>query len=147
MADNFSEDVEDIECPPEVHPVEPTSAEKPATKKWGRPITKETAKQYQLSAAAAKRRRKEARVEMLAKLTSSLDLGDELVKAVKSRDESQIRLIEKALQIVGLHYDQSEEGKAQRLDVKSEMSVKKAAAIKVVFTEAKPPLEEVKPES
>ena len=46
----------------------------------GKPITKETAKQYQLSAARAKALRKEARMKMLAALTTELDLGEELKK-------------------------------------------------------------------
>lgn len=152
MADNFPEDVEDIECPPEVHAGEPTSAKPsavPAKRKMpvGRRITKENAKQYQLSAAQAKMRRKKVRAELLARLTTDFNLAEEMKKALLNHDEQYLKMCETALKIIGLHYDQSDEGRAQRLDVKSEMSVKKAAAIKVVFTEAKQPLEEVKPES
>ena len=105
-------------------PVKPSSADETAPKKViGRPITKETAKQYQLSAARAKRQRKIARARMLDALCNQLDLGDEMVKAVKAHDEAQIRLIERAVQIVGLHHDQSCEAQAQKLEIKSDNKV------------------------
>ena len=114
-------------------PVKPSSAEETAPKKViGRPITKETAKQYQLSAARAKRQRKIARARMLDALCNQLDLGDEMVKAVKAHDEAQIRLIEKAVQIVGLHHDQSCEAQAQRLEIKSQNENKTNGTLEVV---------------
>lgn len=100
--------------------IELPSAQEPAPKPKkviGRPITKETAKQYQISAATAKRRRKEARAQMLNALTTQLNLGEEIVKAWKSNDDKQMALIEKALRIVGLHHDQSTEAVAQKLQV------------------------------
>lgn len=125
----------------------PVSAPTPAPKKViGRPITKETAKQYQLSAAAAKARRKKVRSELLARLTTDFDLAEEMKKALMQHDEQYLNMCEKAMRIIGLHYDQSEEGREKNLNVKSEMSVKKAAAINVVFTDAKPAMQEVKPE-
>ena len=91
----------------------------------GRPITKETAKLYQISAATAKRRRKEARAQMLNALTTQLNLGEEIVKAWKSNDDKQMALIEKALRIVGLHHDQSVDAVAQKiaLDAKTDNKV------------------------
>lgn len=97
------------------------SAEKTGVKKKkmpvGKRITKENAKQYQISASTAKRRRKEARAQMLNALTTQLDLGSEIVKAWKSNDDKQMALIEKALRIVGLHHDQSVDAVAQKLQV------------------------------
>ena len=91
----------------------------PAPKKRvvGRPITKETAKQYQLSAAAAKKRRKEERAKMLNALTTQLDLGDELVKAFRSGDERRINIIDKALKIVGLRFEDSDPEAVQNVNV------------------------------
>jgi hypothetical protein len=94
------------------------SAENPPKKVRGRPITKETAKQYALSAAQAKKRRKEARLKMLDALTGQdVDLGAELKKALVSGDEVKIRCIREAIQMVGLHFDQSDEGREQRFNI------------------------------
>ncbi len=90
----------------------------------GVPFTSERAKECQLSSAQAKSRRKQARLNMLNKLTTELDLGEEMVKAFKAHDDAQMALIEKALKIVGLTHDQSEEGKIQKLDVKSDVTAK-----------------------
>lgn len=94
-------------------------------------ITKENARQFALSSAAAKRRRKQARAEMLAKLTTELDLGDELVKAWKESDEAKMALIEKALRIVGLHHDQSDEGRIQNLHVDAKTDSKVSGAVNI----------------
>lgn len=102
------------------HDVKPSSAANQEKKVRGRPITKENAKEFQLSAARAKRQRKVARAKMLDALCTQLDLGAEMVKAIKQHDEAQIRLIEKAVQIVGLHHDQSCEAAAQRFEIKSD---------------------------
>jgi hypothetical protein len=97
----------------------PETAPKPK-KVIGRPITKENAKQYQLSAAQAKKRRKEARQRMLAALTDDLDLREELLKAMKQKDEQYLNMIEKATKLVGLQWEQSDEGREQRLNVKAD---------------------------
>lgn len=125
----------------------PVSAPTPAPKKViGRPITKETAKQYQLSAAAAKARRKKVRSELLARLTTDFDLAEEMKKALVQHDEQYLNMCEKAMRIIGLHYDQSEEGREKNLNVKSEQTIKKASAVQVLFTDAKPENVEVKVE-
>jgi hypothetical protein len=93
------------------------TAPAPKKKVVGRPITKETAKQYQLSAAAAKKRRKEERAKMLNVLTTQLDLGDELVKAFRSGDERRINIIDKALKIVGLRFEDSDPEAVQNVNV------------------------------
>ena len=125
----------------------PVSAPAPAPKKViGRPITKETAKQYQLSAAAAKARRKKVRSELLARLTTDFDLAEEMKKALVQHDEQYLNMCEKAMRIIGLHYDQSEEGREKNLNVKSEQTIKKASAVQVLFTDARPENVEVKVE-
>lgn len=108
----------------------------------GRLITKETARQYQISAAKAKRLRKEARMKMLAALTTSLDLGQELLKAMNKRDEAYLGMIEKATRLTGLQWEQSDEGREQRLHVNSKSEVnhsgKVDASLKFIIEDAKP---------
>lgn len=146
MEQKFPENVETVDTPVPEQKV-PVSAPTPAPKKViGRPITKETAKQYQLSAAAAKARRKKVRSELLARLTTDFDLAEEMKKALMQHDEQYLNMCEKAMRIIGLHYDQSEEGREKNLNVKSDVNVKKATAVQVVFTDARPEDAEVKVE-
>lgn len=95
-----------------------------AKKARGRPITKENAKQYQLSAAKAKKMRKEARAAMLQAMCTKLDLGDQLVDAIRKNDLTKISIVEKALTIVGLTHNQSSEAIAQKLQVNTKSDVK-----------------------
>lgn len=123
---------------PEIHPASAQeSAEKPK-KVIGRPITKETAKQYQLSAARAKKLRKEARAKMLSALTESLDLGQELLKAMTKQDDRYLGMIERATRLVGLQHDQSPEAVAQKFEVKSDSRMKVDNTLHFVIEEAKP---------
>lgn len=98
---------------------------KPKCKSPGRPFTKENAKAMQLSAAKAKAMRKEARAKMLAAMCTSLDLGKELVDAIKKNDLTKITIVDKALHIVGLQHDQSPDAQAQKisLDAKTDNKV------------------------
>ena len=90
---------------------------KPKRKSNGRPFTKENAKAMQLSAARAKAMRKEARAKMLAAMCTSLDLGKELVDAIRKNDLTKITIVDKALHIVGLQHDQSEAAIAQKISL------------------------------
>ena len=118
------------------------SATKPQKKKpRGRPITSENAKQMAISAAKAKKIRKDARNQMLATLTTKLDLGDELVKAWKMCDEKQMNLIEKALRIVGLHHDQSPDAQAQKIALDAKANVKKDSTVKLIIEDMTKPEE------
>lgn len=122
-------------------PVKHSSAEETASKSKkviGRPITKETAKQYQLSAARAKSLRKQARARMLSALTERLDLGDELLKAMKGKDDKYLSMIERATRLVGLQHDQSPEAIAQKLEVKSDTTVAQKRDIVINFRKATP---------
>lgn len=128
---------ENIADAPEIElPSAPETAPK-SKKVIGRPITKENAKQYQLSAARAKRLRKEARAKMLAALTNDLDLGKELLKAMKGKDEKYLGMIEKATRLVGLQHDQSEDAIAQKisLNAKTDANVKSDNKIEIVVKE------------
>lgn len=118
------------------------SATKPQKKKpRGRPITSENAKQMAISAAKAKKIRKDARNRMLNTLVTELDLGEELVKAWKHCDDKQMALIEKALRIVGLHHDQSPDAVAQKIALDAKANVKKDSTVKLVIEDMTKPEE------
>lgn len=106
-------------------------------KKRGKPFDSETAKKAAISAARAKKLRKKIRAEMLAELTSAINIGGEMVKAFKSRDSKYIELIDKAVRIIGLHFDQSEDA-AQNVNVKADAKIKSShiTPINVTFTDA-----------
>lgn len=116
---------ENIADAPEIELPIATKPPKPKRKSPGRPFTKENAKAMQLSAAKAKAMRKEARAKMLAAMCTSLDLGQELVDAIKKNDLTKITIVDKALHIVGLQHDQSPDAIAQKisLDAKTDNKV------------------------
>lgn len=118
----------------------PTSATKSPRKSPGRPFTKENAKQMQLSAAKAKRMRKEARAKMLQAMCTKLDLGEQLVDAINKNDLTKMNIVEKALVIVGLTHNQSSEAVAQKLNVeaKTDSKVTGFGNLNITFTEPKP---------
>jgi hypothetical protein len=99
----------------------------------GRPITKETARAYQISSTQAKRRRREARAAMLGALTSKLQLGDELVNAILTNDDTKMNILEKALRLVGLDYQASEEYRTQNLKIDAKTENKHDVAGKIEF--------------
>ena len=121
MAENFPENVGDADVPVEAVSV-PSGAGNAQGKVRGRPITKETARAMQMSSTTAKRKRKEARMKMLAALTDKLDMGDELYKAMANRDMDYLKMIIEATRLVGLQHDQSQEALAQKLEVKGDMN-------------------------
>lgn len=131
MDDNFPENVGTGEAP--------ASAPETAPKKViGRPITKENARQYAISAAKAKKLRKETRHRLLAALAASdVDLAEELKKAVRDADESRMSVVERALKCVGLHFDQSDEGRIQNLkvDARTDMNAKVDNKLEIVVKE------------
>ena len=108
---------ENIADTPEIELPIATKPPKPKRKSPGRPFTKENAKAMQLSAAKAKRLRKEARAKMLQAMCTSLDLGKELVDAIKKNDLTKITIVDKALHIVGLQHDQSPDAQAQKISL------------------------------
>ena len=116
---------ENIADAPEIKLPSVEKSLKPKRKSNGRPFTKENAKAMQLSAARAKAMRKEARAKMLQAMCTSLDLGKELVDAIRKNDLTKITIVDKALHIVGLQHDQSPDAQAQRisLDAKTDNKV------------------------
>ena len=72
-------------------------------------FTPMTARQAQEASVKARNIRKQVRADILNKLVSNLDFGNEMLKAVKSGDAKRVELLEKALSIVGLRYADSED--------------------------------------
>jgi hypothetical protein len=117
------------------------SATKPKRKSPGRPFTPENAKQFALSAAKAKKLRKEARAKMLLALTTRLDMGEELYRAMYNQDEKYLGMIERATRLVGLQHDQSPDAVAQKLQVNANANVKKDSTVKLVIEDFTKPEE------
>lgn len=130
--DNFVNEVETVDSVNE-----PVDAENTEKKVRGRPITKENARAYQMSSTQAKRARREARHKMLAALTHDLDLGEELRKAMLQKDEQYLGMIIAASKLTGLEWSQSDEGRIQNLNIKSDATVKTDGAIKFVIEDVK----------
>ena len=107
------------------------SATKPPRKSPGRPFTKENAKEMAISAAKAKAMRKEARAKMLQAMCTSLDLGKELVDAIKKNDLTKITIVDKALHIVGLQHDQSPDAVAQKISLNAKTDNKVSGNVNI----------------
>lgn len=115
----------------------PESAPKAKKKHFGTPFTSETAKKAAISAARAKKLRKEARHNILAKLTSDIDLGTEVLKAIKAHDDGYLAMIEKSIRLIGCHFDQSEESIQNiKVNAKTESKAKVDSTIHFVLDEA-----------
>lgn len=108
-----------------------TKPPKPKRKSPGRPFTKENAKAMQLSAAKAKAMRKEARAKMLQAMCTSLDLGKELVDAIRKNDLTKITIVDKALHIVGLQHDQSPDAVAQKISLNAKTDNKVSGNVNI----------------
>jgi hypothetical protein len=108
--------------------VNSVSPSKSPVRKKGRPrgipFNSETGKAHSKLAANAKALRKKVRKEMLDTLVTELNLGDELVRAIKNQSMTKMNLLEKAIEIVGLKYAQSPEVLEQKLHIESKSDVK-----------------------
>ena len=67
------------------------------------------ARQAQEASVRARNLRKQVRAEMLNKVVQNYDFGDELMKALKKGDTKKVELLQTAMRLIGLHYDQSED--------------------------------------
>ena len=95
----------------------------------GQRFTPLSAKQAAEASARARNIRKQVRAQMLDTLVNNLDFGNELLKAIKKGDMDQVSLIDRAMTIVGLTHNQSEEvvNKIQldaNVDAKTETTIK-----------------------
>ena len=127
----MSELPENIAGAPEIERPSAEKSSKPKRKTPGRPFTKENAKAMQLSAAKAKAMRKEARAKMLQAMCTSLDLGKELVDAIKKNDLTKITIVDKALHIVGLQHDQSPDAVAQKISLNAKTDNKVSGNVNI----------------
>ena len=127
----MSELPENIADAPEIKLPSEEKSLKPKRKSNGRPFTKENAKAMQLSAAKAKAMRKEARAKMLQAMCTSLDLGKELVDAIKKNDLTKITIVDKALHIVGLQHDQSPDAQAQKISLNAKTDNKVSGNVNI----------------
>lgn len=108
--------------------VDSVSPNKSPVRKKGRPrgipFNSETGKAHSKLAANAKALRKKVRKEMLDTLVTELNLGDELVRAIKNQSMTKMNLLEKAIEIVGLKYAQSPEVLEQRMHIEQKTDLK-----------------------
>lgn len=114
-----------------------TPVEPPKKKVRGRPFTKENAAEMGARGRNTRKLRKEARDKMFLTLVNKLDLGEELIKAIQRGDETLITVLDKAVKMVGLHYDQSEESTQNiKVESKSDVKMKVAPALNITFSDA-----------
>lgn len=102
---------------------QPKEEEKPKRPPRKGSFTKENAAMMARRAQVSRRNRKQYRDAMFRTLVEKLDLGEELVKAIQRGDETLVTVLEKAVKMVGLHFDQSDEYK-QNISVKADNNVK-----------------------
>lgn len=105
----------------------PSAGQRPKRRQGGPgvPFTSETAKKAQLSAAKAKKIRRQVRAQMLNTLVTKSDLGEELVIAVHARDMNHMNVLKTAIELVGLSFNQSSESVQNvKLDAKTDSTVK-----------------------
>lgn len=115
------------------NPVEPPKKKRV----FGRPFTKENAAEMGARGRNTRKLRKEARDKMFLTLVQKLDLGEELIKAIQRGDETLITVLDKAVKMVGLHYDQSEESTQNiKVESKSDVKMKVAPALNITFSDA-----------
>lgn len=76
-------------------------------------FTPMNARQAQEASVRSRNLRKQVRAQILHTIVTELDLGQELKKAILSGDPDRVNLLQTAFKMIGLHQDQSEEGKAK----------------------------------
>ena len=101
------------------------------------PFTVMNAKQAQEASVRARNLRKQVRAEMLNKVVSNYDFGEELTKALKKGDLDKVTLLKEAMRLIGLQHDQSEEA-VQKIDINSDNKVATSGTLNITFSDAKP---------
>lgn len=116
-------------------PVEPPKKKKAMPR--GIPFTSENAAAMCARGKKIRKMRKEARDRIFLTLINKLDLGEELIKAIERGDETLVTVLDKAVKMVGLHYDQSEDAATSiKAEVKSDVKMKVAPALNITFSDA-----------
>ena len=97
-------------------------------------FTPMTAKQAQIASAKARNIRKQVRAEMLNTVVQNYNFGEELMKALKNGDTKKVELLQTAMRLIGLQYDQSEEvvNKLQ-IDAKTDNKVDMTSKVQFVL--------------
>lgn len=97
-------------------------------------FTKENARQAQLSGAKVRKLRNKVRGEMVAALAAKdgFSFAEEIFKAIKTKDEDYLNILEKASRMVGFNFDQSDEA-VRNVKVHAEAKVKSNNVVKFVL--------------
>ena len=90
------------------------------------------ARQAQEASVRARNLRKQVRAEMLNKVVQNYDFGDELMKALKKGDTKKVELLQTAMRLIGLHYDQSEDA-VNKLQIDATTDNKVAGQVEFVL--------------
>lgn len=100
------------------------------------PFDSVSAKQAQLVSARARSLRKQMRAKLLETAINE-GIDKYFAKALQTMDADAIAVVEKAAKLVGLDFGSSEES-VQKVDVKSDTTVKGIGPVNISFTPAKP---------
>lgn len=101
------------------------------------PFDSVSAKQAQLVSARARSLRKQMRAKLLETAINE-GIDKYFAKALKTMDAEAIAVVEKAAKLVGLDFGSSEEA-VQKLDVKSDTTVKGIGPVNISFIPPKNP--------
>lgn len=87
-------------------------------------FTPMTAKEAQKASVRARNIRTQVRAQLLEHLVNNYNFGDEMLKAMKKGDMDQVELIQKAMRLIGLTHDQSEDAVQNvKVDAKTDATV------------------------
>ena len=100
------------------------------------PFTSVTSQQAQAAAAKARNLRKKLRAEFL-QVAVDAGIGHVFREAIMTGDTDKMAVVEKAMKLVGLDFGSSDEA-VQKVDVKSDTTVKGIGPVNISFTPAKP---------
>lgn len=87
-----------------------------AKKVPGIPFTVLTAKKAQEASVRARNLRTQVRTQMLEKMVQNYDFTEEMLKALKKSDMDKLDMIQKAMVIIGITHNQSEDA-VQKISV------------------------------
>lgn len=97
-------------------------------------FTPMNARQAQEASVRARNLRKQVRAEMLNTVVQNYNFGDELMKALKKCDTKKVELLQTAMRLIGLHYDQSEDA-VNKLQIDATTDNKVDTTVKFVLGE------------
>ncbi len=109
------------------------SAQK-AKKVPGVPFTVLTAKKAQEASVRARNLRTQVRTQMLEKMVQNYDFTEEMLKALKKSDMDKLEMIQKAMVIIGITHNQSEDAiQKVAIDAKTDNNTKLSGSIEFVL--------------